>query len=198
MPRNFEASLTKLRDPRVAVRALLGFLLVANLGMAVLAFRPFGGGADDLRKQESLLEEQLDAAKARLAKTRSTVQKVQTARVQGDEFITKYINDKSTASSAMLFELNRMSEESHIRQLPVNFTTADIEGSDTMKMLTVTDGCEGSYQDLAKYINLIDKSPRFLMVESLQTASSAAQGNNQKLSVQLKIDTFINGEGDSQ
>lgn len=198
MARNFDGTAAKLRDPRVAVRALLGALLAANLGMAVLAFRPFGGGADDLRKQEGALEDQLAAAKARLARTRLTVQKVQTARVQGDDFFAKYINDKNTAASAMLFELNRMADESHIRQLPTNFAEANIEGSDALKIETLTVGCEGSYQDLAKYINLIDKSARFLMLESLQTASSTAQGNNQKLSVQLKIDTFVNGEGEPQ
>lgn len=197
MRKNFEMTLARLRDPRVAVRVLLGALLLANLGMAVLAFRPFGGGADDLRAQQASLDAELAAAKNRLAQTRLTVAKVQTARVQGDEFVAKYINDEGTAASAMLYELNHMAEESHIRQLPVNYNRSAIEGSDTLRMVTVTDGCEGSYQDLAKYINLIDKSPRFLMIESLQTASQA-QGNNQKLAVQLKIDTFVNGEGDSQ
>ncbi len=98
----------------------------------------------------------------------------------------------------MIYELNRMAEASGIRQLPVSFNESGIEGSDTLKMQAVTDGCEGTYQELAKYINLIDKSPRFLMIESLQTAAPQSAGNAQKLNVQLKIDTFTNGEGDSQ
>ena len=199
MPRSFDHPLLgKVRDPRVAVRALLGALLAANLGMAILAFRPFGGGADDLRAQQTQLEQQLSASRNRLAQTKRTVDKVQVARKEGDDFVSRFINDEATAGSGMLYELNRMADESHIRQLPVNFQRSDIEGSDTFKVLSVTDGCEGSYQDLAKYVSLIDKSPRFLMIESLQTSAPQAQGNAQKLNVQLKIDTFINGEGDAQ
>ena len=199
MPRSFDHPLLgRVRDPRVAVRVLLGVLLAANLGMAILAFRPFGGGADDLRAQQAQLEQQLSASRNHLAQTKRTVDKVQVARKQGDDFVRQFINDESTAASALVYELNRMADESHIRQLPVNFQQSDIEGSDTFKVVSVTDGCEGSYQDLAKYVSLIDKSPRFLMIESLQTSAPQTQGNAQKLSVQLKIDTLMNGEGESQ
>ena len=42
MPRSFDISTVKWRDPRVAVRAVLGVLLAANLAAAVIAFKPFG------------------------------------------------------------------------------------------------------------------------------------------------------------
>ena len=57
----------------------------------------------------------------------------------------------------------------------------------------MTEGCEGNYAGLAKFINLVDKSPRFLIIESLATA--APQQNGAALNVQIKIDTFMNGPG---
>src|SRR5260370_42382366 len=48
MPRNFNLSELKWKDPRVAMRAVLGILLLANLVAAVIAFKPFGGGAGGL------------------------------------------------------------------------------------------------------------------------------------------------------
>jgi len=45
MTRNFDWA--KIKQPRVAVRALIGVLVAANLAAAVMAFRPFGGSADD-------------------------------------------------------------------------------------------------------------------------------------------------------
>ena len=59
MPKNFNLASLKWRDPRVAMRALLGVLLVANLATAVVAFKPFGGGADDLRRERNALQQQL-------------------------------------------------------------------------------------------------------------------------------------------
>ena len=41
------------------MRAVIGALLVANLAMAVVAFKPFGGSADDLREDQATLSAQL-------------------------------------------------------------------------------------------------------------------------------------------
>ena len=56
----------KLKDPRIAVRIVLGILLLANLVAAVIVFRPFGGSAEDLERQQQKLRQQLTQAQARL------------------------------------------------------------------------------------------------------------------------------------
>jgi type IV pilus assembly protein PilO len=57
-------------------------------------------------------------------------------------------------------------------------------------MLTTQVGFEGTYASLTKFINLVDKSPRFMIIESLQAAAPQQQGG-QSLNVTLKIDTFV-------
>ena len=90
MPKDFKAA---LHDPRVVFRAILGVLLAANLAAAVLAFRPFGGSADDLRRRRTELQSRLSQLQARLSSTQQLVNKVETARKQGDEFLTRYVFD---------------------------------------------------------------------------------------------------------
>ena len=63
-----------------------------------------------------------------------------------------------------------------------------IEGSDTLQMMSITAGYEGSYANLEKFVNLLDKSPRFLIIESMQ---AAPQQNGQVLTVTVKLDTFV-------
>src|ERR1022692_413113 len=70
MPRNFSLSSLKWKDPRVAMRAVLGVLLLANLVAAVVAFKPFGGGADDLRRDRNVLQQQLVQLEKQVAKNR--------------------------------------------------------------------------------------------------------------------------------
>jgi hypothetical protein len=71
MIKNFEwGKIDKIKEPRVAMRALIGLLLAANLAAAVMAFHPFGGSADDLRRRAGSLGDQLAAAQARVAITR--------------------------------------------------------------------------------------------------------------------------------
>lgn len=198
MPRSFnigKVSTAALRDPRVIMRVVIGALLLANLVMAVIAFKPFGGSADDLRAEESTLQSQLAKLKLTVEANKKKVENVQIAREQGDQFLARYFMDLRTTSSQIDEELLKDAKDSGIRQLPVSYDHDAIEGSDTLEMLTITQGLEGTYENLTKFINLLDKSPRFLIVDGMET--TAPQQNGKLLSVQIRIRTFARVEGDT-
>jgi len=184
-----------LRDPRVMMRVLIGGLLAANVAMAIVAFHPFGGSADDLRAQESSLQLRLARMKGSLEASKKKVENVQIAREQGDQFLAKYFMDTRTTSSQIDEELLKDATESGIRQLPEQYEHDPIEGSDNLEMLTITQGLEGSYENLTKFINLLDKSPRFLIVDGMET--TAPQQTGKVLSIQIKIRTFARSEGET-
>jgi len=183
--------LLRLKEPRMIMRVVLGVLAAANLAMAVVAFKPFGGSADDLRRTAASLRAQLAATQARIAISKRLAQKVDVARTQGDQFLARYVVDRRFASSAVYEELTRMATEAGIQPGQNSFQYDEIEGSDTLQMMTISAGFEGTYQQITKFVNLVDKSPRFFVVESMQT--SAPQQNAQKLTVQFKIKTFVRG-----
>jgi len=185
MPRNFKAA---LRDSRVIVRALLGVLLVANLAAAVMAFKPFGGSADDLRRQRGDLQAQLGQLQARLAQTRKLASKVASARAEGDSFLERYVSDRRTTFSTIFEEMDRTAQQAGIKPRDRNVELSPIEGSDTLEMMSITAGYEGPYESLEKFVNLLDRSPRFLIIESLV---AAPQQGGQMLNVTLKLDTFV-------
>jgi Tfp pilus assembly protein PilO len=190
MRKSFNLS-SQWREPRVLLRGIIGALLIANLAAAVIAFKPFGGGADDLERQEASLQQQISTMRKRIDAGKLLVDKMQNARHDKDQFLAKYVTDERIGTSTLLEELQRIATEAGVKQLPITQNEQDIEGSSTFKMVTVTEGCEGSYASLAKFINLVDKSPHFLIIESLQT--TAPQQNGGALIVQLKINTFVNG-----
>src|ERR1022692_1523101 len=114
MPRSFSLSSLKWKDPRVAMRAVLGVILLANLVAAGIAYQP------------------------------------------------------------------------------TTWTLEPIEGSDTLAMMTINAGCQGTYAALSKFVNLVDKSPRFLIIESMV---AQPQQTGQTLNVTLKVDTFVKEQG---
>ena len=63
-----------------------------------------------------------------------------------------------------------------------------IEGSDDLDMMTISVDLEGNYAQLMKFVNLLDRSPRFLIIESM-TAAPQAKGD--LVSVNLKLNTFV-------
>jgi type IV pilus assembly protein PilO len=194
MPRNFKLAEklkwkgVAIKEPRVLLRAVVGTLLAANLVAAVMAFKPFGGSAADLRREQQALRVQLGRLQARAATSKRLVEKVETARREGDQFLAKYVMDRRTMSSTIQDELNRTAKEAGIKALPATLDLEPIEGSDTLEMMSISAGYEGTYADLTKFVNLLDKSPRFLIIENMQTAP---QQGGQSLNVTLKLDTFV-------
>ena len=109
MRRNFKLAAVRLkrvtiRDPRVAMRAIIGMLLLANLVVAVIALKPFGGSADDLRQEEASLRGQLAALQARVTGGKRLVSKVETARREGDQFLAKYVTNRLVMASTSPIE----------------------------------------------------------------------------------------------
>ena len=194
MPRNFNLDLSGLKsgvtwkDPRIAMRAVLGVLLLANLVAAIVAFKPFGGSADDLRRTRNGLQQQLAQLQAQVAKNKKLVDKVQIARTEGDAFLAKYFADRRVVTSTIQGELVDIAKQAGVVFQPTTWTDEPIEGSDTLIMKTINAGCQGTYAALSKFVNLVDRSPRFLIIESLV---AAPQQTGQTLNVTVKIDTFV-------
>jgi type IV pilus assembly protein PilO len=193
MRRNFNLATVRLkrmtiRDPRVAMRAVLGVLLLANLVVAVIAFKPFGGSADDLRQEESSLRGQLAALETKVTGGKRMVSKVETARQEGERFLARYVTERRVMTSTVQQELVRMAKEAGGSYLPITMNQEAIEGSDTLWMLTINAGYQGTYANLSKFVNLVDKSPLFLIIENMQLAP---QQSGQNLNVSVKLLTFF-------
>jgi hypothetical protein len=207
MPKSSKLVLAKIplkslsvKDPRVIMRALIGLLLAANLVAAIFAFKPFGGSADDLRKDEQHLSAQLAQLKANLEKSKQHVAKIDIARTQGDEFLGKYIMEKREASALTVAEMNKAATEAGIRALPENATYESLEGSDTIQMMSIVAEFEGNYAGLAKLMNLLEKSDLFLIIDYMslnapqQQNQKANAGSPQNVNVSVRLLTFVRDE----
>jgi Tfp pilus assembly protein PilO len=176
------------REPRVMLRAVLGVLLAANLAAAVVAFKPFGGSAEDLRREQDTLQRQLQGLQKQVAASQRLAAKVHVARDEGDRFLDKYFAPSRMVASTIQGELFQMAKDSGVVYLPTAFSVQQIEGSDTLEMMTINTNCQGTYAALSKFVNLLDRSDRFLIVESM---SATPQQTGQNLNVTLKVDTFV-------
>ena len=194
-PRSFlpiAARLT-LKDPRVLVRAALAVLVFANVVAALIVFKPWGGSAEDLARQQAGMRQELATMQVRLAQTKALVVKAQRAQQEGDAFLAKYTTDRRTTFSTLFGELDRITREAGIQPRPESNDLQQVEGSDTLYQITITAAYEGTYASLTKFVNLLDKSPRFLIIESL-TAAPQQTGIGDTLSVSIKLDTFVRVE----
>ena len=209
MPKNFRfASLKEIgrraqsggpmrgfKDPRIVVRIILGVLLLANVALAIVVFKPFGGSRQDLENQLASMESQVKQRQASLQNIRLLATKVEKGRSEADTFIGGSFLGRRTAYSTLLSELLSMAKSTGIRPKEFSYIDQPIEGSDDMAMLSISGNYEGTYADLVHLLNLIDRSPRFMILEYLQAAPQASTG---VLMINMKVNTFVreHGSGD--
>ena len=200
MPKSFSVSRhllggprLSLKDPRIVARVALGALVLANLVAALMVFKPWGGSPEDLARQETSLRQQLAAMQARLVQTRNLVSKAELARKEGNHFLEEYTTDRRTTFSTIFAELERVAREAGIQPRPASYELEQVEGSDTLYQMSISAAYEGSYASLTKFVNLLDKSPRFLIIESLMAAPQQTNSPD-LLNVSIKLDTFVREE----
>src|SRR5437867_13430733 len=111
--------------------------------------------------------------------------------VGGQHFMAEYMLTGRPAYSNIVGELDRAAEQVSLKPKQRQFALEPNERSDTLGMMTITAKYEGAYPNLTKFINELDRSPRFLIIESLQ---AAPQPVGTTVNVSFKLDAFVRDE----
>jgi Tfp pilus assembly protein PilO len=180
------------RNPRTVARVLLGALVAADLVAALIALKPWAGSAEDLERQAVTLSQEVRQKDGALQKLRGIVNKVESARTDGDHFMDGYLLSQRSVSSKLLDDLTEMARKANIREKGVNFAFEPVENSDTLTKTTITANYEGTYADLMHFLNQVDRSQRLLIIESL-AATPQPQGT--LLNITMKVNAFIREGG---
>ena len=174
-------------DPREAIKIALGVLAALNLIAGYFYFFPPGGSAAELDAALAQTRGQIQRARLMLEQTRTTVKKVQTARQEQEKFVTGYFMDRRTASSTILTEIGAMAKQAGVSPREHSFTIDPIDGSDVFSMMTITANYEGNYADLVQFVNAVDRSPRFLIIDSIAAQPQQSGG----LQARFKMNAFL-------
>jgi Tfp pilus assembly protein PilO len=182
----------RIGDPQFLVRVVLGVLLGANVIAAGLVLFPPGGSAEELDRESIALRTQIVTAKATLEQSKQHAAAVDKGRDEGDSFLSRYFLPLRTSYSTLLDQLQQAAGQTKIHPKDTSFSQEPIEGSDVLKMISITAAYEGKYEDLMQFVHEIDRSKNLVILESM---SAAPQQNGDVLTVSLKLDTFVRDDG---
>jgi hypothetical protein len=189
MIKSSSLSSINFREPKTQVRAGLGVLLVANLIAAVLAFHLIGDSPADLDAQLTAAQTSFRGAQQHLNKSNTLLHNMELGRAQGGKFLASYMTSRKHTFSALDSELNKLAETAGMKVGDQNYSILDpIEGAEDLETLTITANFEGNYAQLVKLVNLFDRSPRFLLIDSLQVAP---QPKGDVLNATFKMNAFV-------
>ena len=192
MPRNFSVKIAGPSNPRSAIRLVLGLLAAANLVAAYFVLRPLGGSPQELRQQVSEMRMQIRQQQNTLERTRVMAGKIEVGRGEGDKFMTRFFLPRRTAYSTVMAELTDLAIKAKITPKESANAIEPIDGSDVLEMMQITANYEATYGDLVRFVNMLDKSDRLLVMESLNATPQQGGG---KLNVMIKLDTFVVEDG---
>lgn len=176
------------RDPRAAWKWVLGGLAIANVAAFFILVKPPGGSVSDLQIQLDALRKQVVQQGNELKRAQDLAAKMRTARGEQDKFIAGYFMDRQTASSTILTEIGRAAKEAQLSPKEHSFTIEPVDGSENIGMMTISANYEGTYGDLVRFVNLMDRSKRFLIIDSISAAPMQEKG---RLAARFKMNTFV-------
>lgn len=194
MLKNFKLPAFKpnLRDRKTLVRGGLGVLTLANLAAAFFVYRTPGGTLEELESEIIATRRQVVEKQRGIDRLKKLVAHTELARQAGDSFLATYFLPRKHAYSLLEIDLTAAAKAAGIASRERSFNYEPIEGSDTLGLLTINAGFEGSYADLIEFVNEIDRSKRLLILEQLQ--AQPQQGNNM-LQINVKMNAFFRFEG---
>lgn len=178
-----------LRDTRMLIRAGIGLLLAANLVAAAFAFHLIGVSPEALNLQLSNARAQLPAAQLMLKRSRLLTSNIGKGKTESESFLSSYFSNRRYTFSTIIDSINDAAKTAGMTRKEATFNSLDpIEGTDDLEMLSVSVNFEGGYPQLVKLVNLLDRSPHFLIIESLQIASPP---KGEIYNVTFKLNAFV-------
>jgi len=177
------------KEPKVLVRIALGLLLAANLVAAGYALNVFGSSPEVLNQALVAAEARLQADQARLTRSRVLTSNIGRGKSESDTFLANYFTNRRNTYSTIISEITETAKTAGMKTQEGTIAPLDpIEGSDDLSMMTISINFEGSFAQFVKFVNLLDRSPRFLIIESMQVAP---QPKGDVLNTNLKLHVFI-------
>ena len=182
------AAPTTRPDPLRWWKIALGVLAVANVAAFFLLVKPVGGSAADLDARLADLQMQVKRQQLSLRTAREMTKKLDGARAEHEQFMATHFMDRRTMSSTILSEIKNSAATAGLVAKEHSFAFEAIEGADNLGLMTITANYEGDYAQLVKFVNLIDRSKLFLIIDNMQAAPQQQGG---KLTARFKINAFV-------
>ena len=147
--------------------AVLGALAAFDVLFYFFAVSPL-----DAREQETLARieasrRQLEQKEEGLEELRIIAGKVEKARTAGDELLNQITIERRVTFSTLVTELDGAAAEAGIQDRDRVYDMEPIDGTEQYGIVSINANFRGEYEKLVNFLNRIDRSERFLIIESL-------------------------------
>jgi len=172
---------------RARIRMVLAALAVLNAIFLFLVIRPPERSVAE--RQEELQRERAryDTTLAKVAQMRELRTKLGSAIQNDAEFTRKHFLSRKTAFSAMVADLERLGTENQVKTSSISYQLKDDPKQPEFVNVAVTMTVEGAYPELMRFINKLEQSELFWIINNMNVAASQSKGS---LRLNLLMETY--------
>ncbi len=164
------------------IRWALGVVLALDFLLLVVNLRP-RMSPQEQKNEEQRLQRQHDLLAADVRRASEIRQRLPVVQRECDEFFAKELRPASTGYSSVVGDLGELAKKAGLRTNAITFRQHDVANRGVVEVQVVAT-VEGDYPSLVSFINGLERSKNFYLLDSLQLASST--GGSLKLNLELR------------
>jgi hypothetical protein len=171
-----------LQSRKNLVRWMFGVVLALDLILLVVNLR-HTSSAQEQKLEGASFEKQHDLLAADVRRATEIRTRLPAVQRECDDFFGAELRPATTGYSAVVSDLGALAKQAGLRTDAVTFRQHDLSSRNVVEVEVVA-SIEGDYPSLVSFINGLERSKNFYLLDSLQLASST--GGNLKLNLQLR------------
>lgn len=176
--------MTRKLDWKQWIKLAFAMLLAADAALLVWNWQLRGSAPEVQARQRDLLRSQHDALGADVRLAGDIRKRLPEVDRQCDRFVKEQLLALAGGYSAVVEDLNKISSQSGLTTRGVQYKQKELAGRGVAEV-QISASVEGSYANLVRFINELERSKQFYLLEQLGLAETTA-GTAIKLNLQLK------------
>jgi Tfp pilus assembly protein PilO len=173
-----------LYDRRRAVWGALLGVLALDAALVFFTLRPSGLSMAQQKAELARLNADLKTRRDSLAHLEHIQAMLSDSGRQGEEFLKTKFLPAETGFSTIMEEVDKLAVSNGVRKGGVSYSNAAVKDRPGIEAITIDTSLEGEYSKIVRFINRLEQSQLFLIVDSLAVGQSSGRGAV-KLSVRL-------------
>jgi Tfp pilus assembly protein PilO len=165
------------------VRWIVALILAVDFGLlAYNTFRQVPTAAEQ-KQEENEVGAQLVHIREDVKATQSIRDHLGDVRKQSDDFFRRELRPAAKGYSGIVSDLDGVARDAGLHVSGLNFTPREIADRG-VEEIEITGNVEGAYPNLVSFINGLERSESFYVLESLELAS--ATGSELRMNIRLR------------
>ncbi|MGD0544924.1 MAG: hypothetical protein ABSB65_10975 [Candidatus Acidiferrales bacterium] len=168
------------------ILSALSLLLLADLALVFVMWQASREGVDSMRAQRTRLETQAKLLKADVARGDKIRASLPTVGKDCDAFYHDAFLDSSTGYSDIESDLGNIAVKSGLRVGGLTLNQKEVKGRG-VTLITISESVDGDYPAIIKFINGLERSKYFYLLNNLQLDTSNLGG----IRLRLELRTYF-------